>query len=323
LGKTLLGLGVAMGVASGTGFLQWPASRPARVLYLDGEMPAELIKPRVRDALRRVGTAARPENLIIFGRDIETEARKLCPTLPPSAPLNTEPGQKFLLALLKAIGRVDLIIFDNVMSLVSGDQKDEVPWSDTLPLVQAITDRRIGQLWLDHTGHNQDRQYGSSTKGWRFDAIGIMKPIEGETDPRNPVFTLSFEHPGKARRRTPDNWQQFATQTVRLVDDEWVHEPVAKDAKSGQDSNMKPGAAARHQALRAVLARTGQPGTTKDEWYAECVRLGLDEATDGLSGSERRKATAVFRARQSELVTAGWIQVNGEAVMDLKTGGAL
>src|SRR4051812_5889768 len=43
LGKTLLGLAIAAGVASGQGFLHWPAARPARVLYLDGEMPAELI----------------------------------------------------------------------------------------------------------------------------------------------------------------------------------------------------------------------------------------------------------------------------------------
>jgi len=74
-------------------------------------------------------------------------------------------------------------------------------------LVQALTNSRIGQLWLDHTGHNSDRQYGSSTKAWRFDAVGCMAPLaDGENDPRSTGFTLSFDHPGKARRRTPDNW---------------------------------------------------------------------------------------------------------------------
>ena len=46
------------------------------------------------------------------------------PTLPPFAPLNTLPGRKFLLALMTELGGVDLVIFDNVMSLIAGDQKD-------------------------------------------------------------------------------------------------------------------------------------------------------------------------------------------------------
>jgi len=208
LGKTLLGLAIAAGIASGNGFLHWRSARAARVLYLDGEMPAELIKPRARDAIRRLGDARIPPgNLLIFGRDIDDEARRACPGLPPFAPLNTADGQKFLMALIDAIGGIDLLICDNVMSLIAGDQKDEVPWSETLPLVQALTNSRIGQLWLDHTGHNSDRQYGSSTKAWRFDAVGCMAPLaDGENDPRSTGFTLSFDHPGKARRRTPDNW---------------------------------------------------------------------------------------------------------------------
>jgi hypothetical protein len=50
------------------------------------------------------------------------------------------------------------------MSLVAGDHREEIPWNETLPLVGKLTARRIGQIWLDHTGHNTERQYGSSTK---------------------------------------------------------------------------------------------------------------------------------------------------------------
>src|SRR4029077_12619441 len=81
------------------------------------------------------------------------------------------------------------------------------PWNETLPLVGNLTARRIGQVWLDHTGHNTERQYGSSTKAWRFDAVGVMTPLPDDQRGRHEVaFTLSFEYPGKARRRTPDNW---------------------------------------------------------------------------------------------------------------------
>lgn len=149
LGKTLLGLAIAAGIASGTGFLHWRSDRPARVLYLDGEMPAELIKPRARDAIRRLGVEIPAGNLLIFGRDIEKEARSICPNLPPFAPLNTEEGRQFLTSLINIIGGIDLIVLDNVMSLISGDQKDEIAWTDTLPLVTSLTDRESGNYgWI-------------------------------------------------------------------------------------------------------------------------------------------------------------------------------
>ena len=260
LGKTMLGIAMAAGAASGTGFLQWASARPARVLYLDGEMPAELIKPRARDALRRLGDAEIPAgNLVIFGRDIEDEARRLRPNLPPFAPLNTLPGRKFLLALMTELGGVDLVIFDNVMSLIAGDQKDEESWSDTLPLVTALTDWRVGQIWLDHTGHNSDRQDGSSTKAWRFDAVGCMTPLEGQTDPRSTAFVLSFDHPGKARRRTPDNWRQFEPRIIRLQDDAWASEPVElqRRARSNRTHSGPP------------PSRNTRPCTTP-WWCREC-----------------------------------------------------
>ena len=39
-GKTMVALGLAYAVATGTGFLKWRAPKPRRVLLVDGEMPA-------------------------------------------------------------------------------------------------------------------------------------------------------------------------------------------------------------------------------------------------------------------------------------------
>ena len=223
LGKTLLGFAIACGIASGLGFLHWRSDRRARVLYIDGEMPGELIKSRSIDALRRAGMPPPPGNLLIYSRDTEEEFAKQFPTLGIMPPLNTEAGHNFVLALIGAIGGVDVVIFDNVMSLIAGDHREEIPWNETLPLVGKLTARRIGQVWLDHTGHNTERQYGSSTKAWRFDAVGVMTPLPDDQRGRHEVaFTLSFEYPGKARRRTPDNWADFETCTIRLKDDRWT-----------------------------------------------------------------------------------------------------
>ena len=327
LGKTLLGIAIAAAAASGSDFLTWKAYRPVNVLYIDGEMPAELIKPRAIDAMRRLGDVKIPPgNLMIFGRDIEDEARRVCPDLPPFAPLNTDGGRAFLMSLIDAVGGVDLVVFDNVMSLLEGDQKDELAWSAVLDLVTYLTTQRIGQLWLDHTGHNNDRQYGSSTKAWRFDAVGVMAPLKDEDQGDEDVpggatgFSLSFDHPGKARRRTPDNWQQFQAQIVRLVDDRWVWEPAGDVKKQGKGGGLKPAQQAVYEALLDAVVVSGTPGqTTRSVWLAECQRKGLVEAFEiDDDGAERKRKTAGFRGRMSELATMKYIGVNHDIINILK-----
>lgn len=305
LGKTLFGMGIAYGVASGAGFLRWESARPAKVLYIDGEMPAELIKPRAIAEARRLaarGFSVPTGNLMVFGRDIETQARKLVPDLPTMAPLNTEEGRRWLFALLKAVGKPDLLIFDNVMSLVVGDQKDEVPWSETLPLVQAISDRRMGQLWLDHTGHNSDRQYGSSTKAWRFDLSAVISPPAGaKADPRQVSFTLKFD---KARRRTPDNFQQFEDQTIRLADDAWTAESVVPTNAKAEGPKVSPQAEACFDVLFGLALIDGT--VSRGSWQAACLACGAVPAE------------ASFRTHLSNLKVAGWIAVDGNDVQPLR-----
>jgi hypothetical protein len=225
LGKTMFGLALACGMASGSGFLHWRSTRPARVLYVDGEMPAELIKARSVDALRRSCKNIPPGNLCIFARDLEEQFAKDFSVVGKAAPLNTAEGHAFIETLIEQLGGVDAVIFDNVMSLVAGDQREEIPWSETMPLIEKLTKGRVGQVWLDHTGHNSTRQYGSSTKAWRFDSVGIMEPLaEGDRSRHELAFKLSFDAPGKARRRTPDNWLDFEPCTIRLAEDLWTGE---------------------------------------------------------------------------------------------------
>jgi AAA domain len=48
-GKSLLAAATAISLASGTELLAWKATRPARVLYVDGEMPDEQVQLRLGD----------------------------------------------------------------------------------------------------------------------------------------------------------------------------------------------------------------------------------------------------------------------------------
>jgi hypothetical protein len=242
--------------------------------------------------------------------------------LPPFAPLNTAQGKDFVLELIGAVGGVDAVVFDNVMSLVNGDQKDEVPWSDTLPLVAQLTKQKIAQIWADHTGHDKAKQYGSSTKAWRFDAVGIMAALPDEQRRAHEVaFTLSFQSPGKARRRTPDNWQDFETHVIRLSEDQWTSEPASASGANGNGAvKLKPSIRPFYAALLDALVISETPGrTTKDAWFAEAVRSGAVEAiTDQDDYKARSRKRAPLRKAIFELKVAGLIGVNGEEVSSLK-----
>jgi len=48
-GKTMVVLGLAYALATGTGFLKWKADKPRKVLLVDGEMPAAALQGCRRD----------------------------------------------------------------------------------------------------------------------------------------------------------------------------------------------------------------------------------------------------------------------------------
>ena len=159
----------------------------------------------------------------------------------------------------------EVVIFDNVQALIAGDMKDEVPWTDTKPLVAALTKRNIGQVWIDHTGHNTGRQYGSSTKAWQFDTVGILAPLPpGECAPGETGFSLSFDAPyGKARSRSPETWAEYVTQTIRLRDDVWTTSsaPVVRQVSE----RLTPAEKVAFQLMLKALDQHGTEATVFDE----------------------------------------------------------
>jgi hypothetical protein len=133
LGKTNFGLALAIRIAAGVDFMHWRARRPARVLYIDGEMSRRLLRQRVLDEAERLG--ASPESFLALSHE----------DIPSFRPLNTPEGQTWMNAFIDKIGGIDLIIFDNIMCLTIGDQKDTEPWQQTLPWALSLTNARSGK----------------------------------------------------------------------------------------------------------------------------------------------------------------------------------
>jgi RecA-family ATPase len=166
VGKSLFGVALGMRISGGFPFLRWVGRRACKVLYIDGEMSNRLLKERLADEAKRLGVV--PSGFHALNHeDVEN-----------FAPLNTPEGQNMIEAVITKIGGVEFITFDNVMSLVSGDMKDEEGWRQTLPLQHSLTRRKIGQMWLHHTGHDEKKSYGTKTREWQMDTVLFGESIE-------------------------------------------------------------------------------------------------------------------------------------------------
>jgi AAA domain len=283
LGKTSLGMALTVHGGAGLDFLHWRCHRPARILYIDGEMSRRLLRQGITEAVTRLGIRSSGA-LFLSKEDVEN-----------FPPLNTPAGHDFLLRFIEDKGGFDGLMLDNIMALFVGDQKDEVSWNGVLPLVSELTKRNIGQLWIDHTGHNVSRGYGSRTKLLRMDtAIHLTRVERADTDI---AFTLEFR---KARERTPETRADFEDVTIALIDDQWMTDGVRR----------KPGKPSEQEAsvLRVVdevicsgnfTMHKGHRAVQNEVWKAECLRQAL-------------ATSHTFSTYRTRLAQKGLIKCDGE-----------
>jgi AAA domain len=292
LGKSNLALALGMRAAAGASFLHWRERRCVRVLYIDGEMSRRLLKERLAYEATRLGIA--PETFHALSReDVEN-----------FPPLNTPEGQQWLYAFIKKIGGIDLIIFDNIMSLTLGDQKDPLVWQQTLPFALELTRRAIGQIWIHHAGHDATKGYGDKSREWQMDTVIHLDAVK--RDDTDVSFQLSFK---KARERTPATRDDFQDVKIALVDDCWERN-IAGPLQQGK---VSPQTRKALDALTNVLAGDqvtklsgNRRAAHRDHWQAECALLGL------IDQAKADSARALFSKFRRELVAAHFIACEGD-----------
>lgn len=176
LGKTFVAMGIAWAVASGGSFLGWRAARPARVVYLDGEMAAT----EMRERLGLFGPV--PDRLEFMLADLDTSAR-----IPD---LGSGEGQAALLGMLG--GLPDLLVIDNLASLTGIRTKDPDPWRQLQRFVLML--RRVETaVLLVHHANKGGLQRGTSR---REDIVDLVMAIRRPADyqPSDGArFELHFE----------------------------------------------------------------------------------------------------------------------------------
>jgi hypothetical protein len=190
VGKTLFSLEMAGAISSGSQFLNWAGRRPSRVMYIDGELPAETFKERMQLVAEQFGA-----DIQLYGYSRDVLGADDMP------PLNTEDGERWLESEMQFI-QPDIIFFDSVMSLLLGNMADEESWAPLKPLIRRLSAQRIAQVWLHHSGHDTSKSYGTKTREWELDTVLALTPAADDGSAIIADFT-------KARLRTPANREQF------------------------------------------------------------------------------------------------------------------
>ncbi len=278
LGKTHLGFAFGFAIGAAVSFCHWKGHRKARVLIVDGEMAVELVKERLADVEKRTG--CRPSTVYVLCRE---DAANM-------PPLDTLEGQRWLDDLIEFLGGIDFLILDSVMALTTGDLREEESWKPVIPWMLLLTKRRIGVLWINHTGHDATRSYGTSTREWQLDVVMIAEKVD---DPDADIaLKLTFT---KARQRRPETREDFETVVLRLKDDAWTSEGVPPERKQTQEDHAL-------SILRQAIAEGGEKipglpadvrGVSTDLWKKYCETYNLSRS-DKASSRER----AFDRARK-------------------------
>jgi len=163
-----------------------------------------------------------------------------------------------------------------------------------LPLVLGLSKRRIGQLWINHTGLDKSRDYGTNTRTWQLDTAMVATKLDRpEVDI---AFRLDFP---KCRQRTPANRADYEPINFILQNDAWSTEPAETKSPKVQSEpkNYRNALGLLHNLL--VDAEPVTPcrdhvtvrAIRLDAWRDECARCGLldRDKTGSIDAASRKR----------------------------------
>lgn len=208
VGKTFFALEVAMAVAYGRQFLSFKAPKPARVLYIDGEMPGNVMQERLASIAKRAPLTDIIPCPCIITPDLQ---HNLMPDL------STLSGQE---AIRQYTDNSDLIIVDNISTLGGGGRENEA--ESWLPFQQwALGLRRQGKsvLFIHHAGKN-GAQRGTSKREDILDTVIVLKHPSDYEPTSGACFEIHFE---KARSMYGESVNPVS---CSLIDGCWNFKPV-------------------------------------------------------------------------------------------------
>lgn len=211
VGKTFFALEIAMTLAYGADFLSFTATKPVKVLYIDGEMPANTMQKRLAEIENRMPANEQMIEPFFITPDLQGDF------MPD---LSTLEGQE---SIREQTDEVDLIIVDNISTLGgSGKENEAESW---IPLQQwALSLRKQGKsvLFIHHAGKSGN-QRGTSKREDVLDTVIALKHPSDYEPSDGACFELHFE---KARGMVGDCVNPIK---CSLTDEGWRYESLEQN----------------------------------------------------------------------------------------------
>ena len=171
---------LAYAIATGGEFIRWTAPKPRKVLYLDGELPGNLMQKRLLMHCPDVEPA--PGYLRVFTPDLLPDDQVL-------PDLSTYSGQ---LALDDMVQDAEVVIVDNLSAWArSGRENEAESWLPVADWILSLRRRGIAVILIHHAGKG-GLQRGTSKREDLLDAvIGLSRPTDYEPS-QGAVFIAEF-----------------------------------------------------------------------------------------------------------------------------------
>ena len=188
-GKTWLALAMAQALSTGGKLGDWKAPAPVKVLYVDGEMPPDLMRDRCK------GLEASNDNLQFLNHEILFERTgKVLNIADPEA-------QRAITAHCVNTG-VKVVILDNLSTLASGMKENEADsWELVNPWLLDLRRRKVAVVIVHHAGRSGEMRGTSKREDSVFWIIALDDAKKNADDKRGARFVTRFT---KSSRNTQE-----------------------------------------------------------------------------------------------------------------------
>lgn len=225
IGKTWFALELALSVAKGKDFFDWPITKPRGVVYIDGEMSQSMLQKRIRN----LNNEEMLENLVIVPVSL---LRKDKENLNIYQTKTQKRINKWLDVLKEKGKQPDLIILDNLSALGRGiDDNSNSDQENFLDWLLKLRSQGYSVLTIDHEGKSSDKgSRGVSRKEDFLDTVIRLKAKNEDSNGAN--FEISFT---KIRGERPNPYKL----TVQLTFDEEGHLKWDTDSVENMPAYLK------------------------------------------------------------------------------------
>jgi len=188
-GKSLMSQVLSVCMAAGYDFGSYHIPRPQKVLYIDAEMPPVALQNRWSDMLLIFnGEPEREElikrvkqNLIIMSHHDQPNG---------IIPLNEEAGKEWYYDLVDEVNP-DLIILDNLLTLMNIEMNDSTEWVEFAQPLLLKARREDRAVWFVHHSGKSGKQLGSMAKEVVLDFV-IRIELQGIEEDEGDESMLGF-----------------------------------------------------------------------------------------------------------------------------------